>query len=106
MVLNLGSRSGTHRVLIDSRIGLRVPHRAARTEEVRMNTIPKHRVDRSETPWWWFGQPWQRATMTTTPGEDLPPDNDDEPYTEPEPPEEEDVPDAAPAEEKSWAHVS
>jgi hypothetical protein len=68
-----------------------------------MNTIPKHRVERSETPWWWFGQPWQRADMSTSPAEeDLPPDNDDEPYAEPEPAE-----DDEPAEsEKSWAHVS
>jgi hypothetical protein len=26
-----------------------------------MKQTPRHRVERSETPWWWFGQPWARA---------------------------------------------
>lgn len=25
-----------------------------------MDNQPKHRIERSESPWWWFGQPWQR----------------------------------------------
>lgn len=27
-------------------------------------TAPKHRLERSETPWWWFGQPWARGQAT------------------------------------------
>jgi len=29
-----------------------------------MKQTPRHRVERSETPWWWFGQPWARAQAT------------------------------------------
>lgn len=28
--------------------------------EVPVKPTPKHRIERPEAPWWWFGQPWAR----------------------------------------------